>query len=87
MCRWSTRWSRSRRDRVFFGATVRVADEEGGERTFRIVGSDEIEGSSNVISWRSPVGRALLGKAAGDTVTVRLQAGTRELTILGIEYV
>jgi transcription elongation factor GreB len=76
-----------RRDRVFFGATVRVSDEEGDERTFRIVGSDEIEGSSNAISWRSPVGRALLGKAEGDTVTIRLQSGTRELTVVGIEYV
>jgi transcription elongation factor GreB len=76
-----------RRDRVFFGATVRVADEDGEERTFRIVGSDEIEGSGNLISWRSPVGRALLGKGEGDTVTVQLQTGTRELTIMGIEYV
>jgi transcription elongation factor GreB len=75
-----------RRDRVFFGATVRVADEEGEERTFRIVGSDEIEGQS-AISWRSPVGRALLGKTEGDTVTVRTHVGTRELTIVGIDYV
>ena len=75
-----------RRDRVFFGATVRVADEEGEERTFRIVGSDEIEADTNAISWRSPVGRALLGRTEGDTVTIRLQAGTRELTIVGIEY-
>jgi len=76
-----------RRDRVFFGATVRVADEEGEERTFRIVGSDEIEGNTTAISWRSPVGRALLGKGEGDTVTVKLLTGTRELTIVGIEYV
>jgi transcription elongation factor GreB len=75
-----------RRDRVFFGATVRVADEEGEERIFRIVGSDEIDGSDNAISWRSPVGRALLGKAEGDTITVRYHAGTRELTIVSIEY-
>jgi transcription elongation factor GreB len=76
-----------RRDRVFFGATVRVADEEGQERTFRIVGSDEIESTTGAISWMSPVGRALLGKAQGDTVTVRYHAGTRELTVVGIDYV
>jgi transcription elongation factor GreB len=76
-----------RRDRVFFGATVRVADEEGEERIFRIVGSDEIDGNTNAISWRSPVGRALLGKTLGDTVTVRYHAGTRELTVVAIEYV
>ena len=76
-----------RRDRVFFGATVRVADEEGEERTFRIVGSDEIDSNTGAISWRSPVGRALLGKTEGDTITVRYHAGTRELTVVGIEYV
>ena len=78
---------RPRRDRVFFGATVRLADEEGEERTFRIVGSDETDSSTGAISWQSPVGRALLGKAEGDTVTVRYHAGTRELTIIGIEYI
>jgi transcription elongation factor GreB len=76
-----------RRNRVFFGATVRVADEEGDERTFRIVGSDEIDSNTGAISWRSPVGRALLGKAEGDTITVRYHAGTRELTVVAIEYV
>jgi transcription elongation factor GreB len=76
-----------RRDRVFFGATVRVADEEGEERTFRIVGSDEIDSNTGAISWRSPVGRALLGKAQGDNITVRYHAGTRELTVVAIEYV
>jgi transcription elongation factor GreB len=76
-----------RRDRVFFGATVRVADEEGEERTFRIVGSDEIDSNTGAISWRSPVGRALLGKTTGDTVTIRYHAGTRELTVVEIDYV
>jgi transcription elongation factor GreB len=76
-----------RRDRVFFGATVTVADEEGEEQTFRIVGVDEIEGATGAISWKSPIGKALLGKALDDTVTVRWHAGTRELTIVKIEYV
>ena len=76
-----------RRDRVFFGATVRVSDDEGEEHSFRIVGSDEIDSNTNAISWRSPVGRALLGKAEGDTVTVRTHVATRELTILAIDYV
>ena len=76
-----------RRDRVFFGATVKVQDEEGEEKQFRIVGVDEIDGSEGDISWRSPVGTALLGKALGDTVVVRWHAGTRELTISEIDYV
>jgi len=75
-----------RRDRVFFGATVKVEDEDGEELTYRIVGADEA-GPSGDISWRSPVGRALIGKALGDTVSVVLQAGTRELTIAEIDYV
>ncbi len=54
-----------RRDRVFFGATVTVEDEEGEAATYRIVGVDETDGAAGDISWRSPVGRALLGKAKG----------------------
>jgi transcription elongation factor GreB len=79
--------TQTRRDRVFFGATVTVADEEGGKHIYRIVGVDEIEGSAGVISWKSPVGHALLGKDLGDTVTVRWHAGTKELTVVEIDYV
>ena len=74
-----------RRDRVFFGATVTIEDEDGEVVTYRIVGADEA-GPGGDISWRSPVGRALLGKALGDTVSVALQAGVRELTIAEIDY-
>jgi transcription elongation factor GreB len=75
-----------RRDRVFFGATVTVEDDEGEERTYKIVGQDEIDGKSGAISWKSPIGRALLGKAEGDAVTVKWHAGKRELTIVEIDY-
>jgi transcription elongation factor GreB len=75
-----------RRDRVFFGATVTVEDADGEERVFRIVGQDEIDGASGAISWKSPVGRALLGKSEGDEVVVKWHAGSRELTIVGIDY-
>jgi transcription elongation factor GreB len=75
-----------RRDRVFFGATVTVEDEEGASRTFAIVGSDEIDSEGGAISWQSPVGRALLGREVGDTVLVRWDKGQRELTIAGISY-
>ena len=76
----------TRRDRVFFGATVTVEDETGEEATYRIVGVDETDGAAGDISWQSPVGRALLGKAVGDTVTVRWHAGLRELTVAAIVY-
>lgn len=75
-----------RRDRVFFGATVTVEDEDGETHVYRIVGVDEVEGAEGAISWQSPVGKALLGKALGDSVVVRWHAGTRELTIAEIEY-
>jgi transcription elongation factor GreB len=78
--------AQTRRDRVFFGATVTVEDDAGTEATYRIVGVDEIDGAAGDISWRSPVGRALLGKTEGDTVIIRLNAGARELTIAEITY-
>ena len=74
------------RDRVFFGATVTVEDAEGEEATYRIVGVDETDGAAGDISWQSPVGRALLGKSIGDTVTVKWHAGFRELTVAEIDY-
>ncbi len=61
--------------KVFFGATVELEDEDGHRSTHQIVGEDEIDGAANKISWRSPVGRALLGRSAGDVVTVRRPAG------------
>jgi len=75
-----------RRDRVFFGATVTIQTEAGESVTYRIVGADETVAAGD-ISWRSPVGRALIGKALGDTVSVTWHAGTRELTIALIDYV
>ena len=75
-----------RRDRVFFGATVTVENEEGVAETFAIVGSDEIDSEGGAISWQSPVGRALLGKEVGDTVVVRWDKGQRELTVTDVSY-
>lgn len=74
-------------DRVFFGATVTVADEDGETSTYRIVGEDEIDGAAGDISWKSPIGRTLLGRAVDDTVMVRWHAGTRELTIVDVKYI
>ena len=76
----------TRRDRVFFGATVTVEDPNDEAHVFRIVGSDEIDSTGGSISWQSPVGRALLGKEVGDTVLVRWDKGQRELTIAEISY-
>jgi transcription elongation factor GreB len=75
-----------RKDRVFFGATVEVEDEEGATLTYQIVGVDEVDASAGKISWKSPVGKALLGKKIGDEVTVRWHAGERTLEIVEISY-
>ena len=75
-----------RTDRVFFGASVTVEDKNGETSVYRIVGVDEVDGALGVISWRSPVGNALLGKALHDTVRARWHAGSRKFTIKKIKY-
>ncbi len=71
---------------VRFGAFVTVEDEEGEERVFHIVGVDEVDAKHGKISWKSPVGRALLGKKVDDEVRVRWDAGERELIVVDIAY-
>jgi transcription elongation factor GreB len=73
-------------DRVFFGATVTVADHAGDERTISIVGIDEIDTARGYISWISPMARALLKAREGDTVVVRAPAGPEELEIVAVRY-
>ena len=73
-------------DRVFFGATVAVEDEDGKEITYRIVGADEIDLARKHISYRSPLGLALLKRKVGDTVVFKRPSGEAELTILSIRY-
>lgn len=71
---------------VFFGAWVKVENEEGEAKRYRIVGEDEIEPNLGLISWRSPLGRALLKRKVGDIVVFRRPAGEVELEILDISY-
>ncbi|WP_374314024.1 transcription elongation factor GreB [Dongia sp.] len=76
----------TRRDRVFFGATVTYAREDETEVTVTIVGIDEIDSEKNHVSWISPVARALLKAGVGDTVTLRTPTGPETLEILSISY-
>lgn len=80
--------ARPKTSQVFFGATVTVEDEDGSLSTFQIVGGDELHESLGPgrISYEAPLGRALLGKRTGDTVTVRRPAGEVELTIVTVEW-
>jgi transcription elongation factor GreB len=72
--------------RVFFGAYVNVEDEDGDEKTYRIVGADESDLDKGYISIDSPVARALLGKREGDEVTVRVPKGEVGYTVTGVRY-
>ncbi len=72
--------------RAFFGATVRYANAAGAERVVSIVGTDEIDLNRNHISWVSPLGRALMKSAAGDSVVLQLPGGTESLTVLEVRY-
>lgn len=73
--------------RVFFGAWIRLEDDEGGETIYRIVGSDEFDASRGFISMDSPVGKALLGRNEGDEVIIRRPAGVVSWTITQVSYV
>jgi transcription elongation factor GreB len=74
------------KSRVFFGATVRYANDEGAERTVSIVGTDEVDLDRNHISWVSPLGRTLMKAEAGDSVVLQAPGGTEDLTVLEVRY-
>jgi transcription elongation factor GreB len=72
--------------KVQFGATFKVIDEEALEREYIIVGVDEINVRMGLISWRSPIGKAVLGKSIGEFCVVKLPEGEMGLEIVAIEY-
>ncbi|MBX3027734.1 transcription elongation factor GreB [bacterium] len=73
-------------EKVYFGATVTVADANGGERTVSIVGVDESDPARGRVSWISPIATALLKGTVGDVVTLKTPRGDEELEILDIRY-
>lgn len=73
-------------DRVLFGATVTVVDENEVERVYKIVGIDETDAKTGKISWVSPIGKALLQAKVGDFVLLRTPKSEEELEIKKIEY-
>jgi transcription elongation factor GreB len=72
-------------DQVFFGASVKVRGKDG-EREITIVGVDEVEPARGLVSWRSPIARALIKAREGDSVVVRAPAGDEQLEILEVTY-
>ncbi|TPE62225.1 transcription elongation factor GreB [Sandaracinobacter neustonicus] len=72
--------------RIFFGATIKVVDEDDREQTLTLVGRDEADAGAGRIAWNSPVAIALKGARIGETRTARLPAGERYLEVREINY-
>lgn len=73
-------------DVVAFGARVELQDENGKRMTYRLVGPDEADPAKGLVSFKSPMGQALLKRKAGDVVVVKRPAGEIEIEILSIDY-
>ena len=74
--------------RVVFGTTVELINEDKGEKTvYRIVGEDEADIRAGLLSYTSPIARALIGKEAGDVVNVRTPGGDCSYEIAKVQYV
>lgn len=72
--------------RVWFGATVTIADEDDTHITLTLVGDDEQDASASLIGWSAPMARALRGAAVGDLRKVRLPGGEKEWEVMAISY-
>jgi len=71
-------------DEVHFGSEVTVAEEDGHERTYTIVGEDEADLAQGLLSFASPLARSLMKARVGDVVVWKRPAGDRELEVLRI---
>jgi transcription elongation factor GreB len=74
-------------EQVFFGATVSVADRDGIEARYAIVGIDEADATRGHLAWTSPMAHALLRARVGDSVSVQTPGGRREVEIIDVRYV
>lgn len=72
--------------RVFFGATVTLADQDDVEKVVTLVGDDEQDAGQGRIGWSSPLARALKGSSVGDLRTARLPGGDKEWEVTAICY-
>jgi transcription elongation factor GreA len=73
-------------DRVTFGSTVRLEDEDGKELRYQIVGSDEADPGRGRISILAPLARTLIGKKVGETVVAQLPGGKKSFEILEANF-
>jgi transcription elongation factor GreA len=73
--------------KVVFGATVKLADADSGDEvTYQIVGEPEADIKQGLIAITAPLARAMIGREAGDTVTVKTPKGSREYEILDVSF-
>ncbi|CBI76019.1 transcription elongation factor GreA [Bartonella clarridgeiae 73] len=80
--------SRLSGDRIKFGATINLLDEETEERkVYQIVGDQEADVKTGKISISSPIARALIGKQEGDVIEVNAPGGARNYEIIKIQYI
>jgi len=76
------------KNNVIFGSTVSVKDlEDGQKKTYKLVGKDEADIKNNYIYFRSPIGKALIGKSKKDLISVNTPSGERNFEIIEIKYI
>jgi transcription elongation factor GreA len=74
--------------KVVFGSSVTLIDlQNNDELTYKIVGEDEADIKSNLISYSSPIARAIIGKFEGDDVVFQAPGGEREYEVVSVEYI
>ena len=74
--------------KVIFGSTVKLEDLETNKKiTYKLVGQDEADIKKNLIFFKSPIGKALIGKDKNEMVTVSTPSGEKNFEILDVEYI
>ena len=73
-------------EQVFFGATVTYADDDGLERTVRIIGIDEADSSKGEVSWISPIARTLLKARVGDELKLVMPDRVGNIEVIAVHY-
>jgi len=77
-----------KKDNVIFGSTIHLIDLEINiKKTYKIVGKDEADATKNYIYFRSPLGKALIGKKKKETITVTTPAGEKNFEIIEVKYI
>ena len=77
-----------KKDNIVFGSTVCLVDLENKEKKiYKIVGKDEADLTKNLIYFRSPIAKALIGKNKKDLITVTTPSGEKKIKILEVKYI